>query len=102
MNAEFAYGARLKLNLIIEYMAGVASWLFIKQRMFRSPRFYLGIKEIKSEGKLEKSRIRKSGGGRKKVTEKQAGIPEDLERLVEPLTGGGKGITSSPDLQEHI
>ncbi len=52
------------------------------------PRIYLGIKEIKSEGKLEKSRIRKSGGGRKKVTEKQAGIMEDLERLVEPLTRG--------------
>jgi transposase len=52
------------------------------------PRIYLGIKEIKSEGKLEKSRIRKSGGGRKKVTEKQAGILEDLERLVEPLTRG--------------
>ena len=52
------------------------------------PRIYLGLKEIKSKEKLEKSRIRKSGGGRKKVTEKQAGILEALERLVEPLTRG--------------
>ncbi len=38
------------------------------------PRIYLGLKEIKSKEKLEKSRIRKSGGGRKKVTQKYAGI----------------------------
>ena len=38
-------------------MAGAASWLFIKQRIVSRPRIYLGIKEIKCEGKLEKSRI---------------------------------------------
>jgi len=52
------------------------------------PRIYLGLKEITSKEKLEKSRIRKAGGGRKKVTEKQTGILEDLEHLVEPLTRG--------------
>ena len=52
------------------------------------PRIYLGLKEIKSKENLEDSRIRKSGGGRKKVTEKQAGILEALERLVEPLARG--------------
>ncbi len=52
------------------------------------PRIYLGLKEITSKEKLEQSRIRKAGGGRKKVTEKQTSILEDLERLVEPLTRG--------------
>ena len=44
------------------------------------PRIYLALKEIESKEKLETSRIRKSGGGRKKVTEMQAGILEALER----------------------
>ena len=52
------------------------------------PRIYAGLKEIESEEKLEKGRIRRSGGGRKKITEKQSGILEDLENLVEPLSRG--------------
>jgi hypothetical protein len=31
------------------------------------PKIYFGLKEIESKDKLEKSRIRKSGGRRKKV-----------------------------------
>lgn len=36
----------------------------------------------------EERRIRRAGGGRKKLTEKDKGIKEALERLVEPVTRG--------------
>lgn len=36
----------------------------------------------------EERRIRRAGGGRKKLTEKDKGIKEALERLVEPATRG--------------
>ena len=52
------------------------------------PRIYAGLKEIESEQKLEEGRVRRGGGGRKKITEKQPGILEDLEKLVEPLSRG--------------
>jgi hypothetical protein len=52
------------------------------------PRIYGGLKEIESGQKLEKGRVRRPGGGRKKITEKQPGILEDLEKLVEPLSRG--------------
>ncbi len=52
------------------------------------PRIYGGLKEIESEQKLEKGCVRRQGGGRKKITEKQPGILEDLENLVEPLSRG--------------
>ena len=52
------------------------------------PRIYAGLKEIGSEQKLEKGRIRQAGGGRKKITEKQPGILKELEDLVEPLSRG--------------
>ena len=52
------------------------------------PRIYEGLKELESEQKLEKGRVRRSGGGRKKITETQPGILEDLENLVEPLSRG--------------
>lgn len=52
------------------------------------PRIYYGLKEIQREGTLERERVRKPGGGRKKLTEQQVGILKDLERLVEPLTRG--------------
>lgn len=52
------------------------------------PRIYKGLKEIESEDKLHKGRVRKSGGGRRKIAEKQPGILEALENLVEPLTRG--------------
>ncbi len=53
MNAEFAYGARLKLDLIIYAWGGVMA---VHEATYVSrPRIYLGIKEIKSEVKLEKN-----------------------------------------------
>ena len=52
------------------------------------PRIYNGLKEIESEDNLDNRRIRKTGGGRKKITETQPGILEALEHLVEPLTRG--------------
>ncbi len=52
------------------------------------PRIYKGLREIESEDKPDKGRVRKPGGGRKKITEKQPGILEALENLVEPLTRG--------------
>jgi hypothetical protein len=52
------------------------------------PRIYGGLNEIGCEQKLEKGSIRRQGGGRKKITEKQPGILEDLENLVEPLSRG--------------
>ena len=52
------------------------------------PRIYAGLKEITSEEKLDKPRIRRRGGGRKKITENHPTLLEDLERLVEPLSRG--------------
>ena len=52
------------------------------------PRIYKGLREIESEDEPDKGRVRKTGGGRRKITEKQPGIPEASENLVEPLTGG--------------
>lgn len=51
-------------------------------------RIYLGLKEIECPKKLEKERVRKFGGGRKKIEENQPEIRKDLERLVEPYTRG--------------
>lgn len=52
------------------------------------PRIYVGLKEITSDEKLDKHRIRRKGGGRKKVVEKQPTLLSDLEGLVEPLSRG--------------
>ncbi len=52
------------------------------------PRIYAGLKEIESADKLDKNCIRRTGGGRKKVTQNQPNLLEDLENLVEPLTRG--------------
>lgn len=52
------------------------------------PRIYLGLKEIMSEEKLDKSCIRRKGGGRKKIIHKQPTLLKALEALVEPLTVG--------------
>lgn len=51
-------------------------------------RIYAGLKEIESPMKLDKERVRKFGGGRKKVEENQPEIRGALERLVEPYTRG--------------
>lgn len=47
-----------------------------------------GIKEITGEKKVSKEGIRRKGGGRKKTSEKDKRIKEELESLVEPMTRG--------------
>jgi transposase len=47
-----------------------------------------GIKELQEEQAIQEKRIRKSGGGRKSLVEKDPQLSEDLERLVEPVTRG--------------
>ena len=48
-----------------------------------------GLKDINSvEAELPASRIRRKGGGRKRLTVTHAGLLEDLERLVEPTLRG--------------
>jgi transposase len=51
-------------------------------------RIYTGIKELKHEQKLEKTRVRQAGGGRKKTVEKYPELLKTLEQLVEPYTRG--------------
>jgi transposase len=47
-----------------------------------------GIKELKEKKAAGAGRIRRSGGGRKKLVTKDASLREALERLVEPVTRG--------------
>jgi hypothetical protein len=48
-----------------------------------------GIEELKTSEKLEPpERLRASGGGRKKVEEKDPGILNDLEKIMEENTSG--------------
>jgi hypothetical protein len=51
-------------------------------------RIYEGLKEIADPEKLDKDRIRRSGGGRKKTAESQPSISEALEALVDPDSRG--------------
>ena len=59
-----------------------------KATLVSRPTIYQGLKELESEEKLEKEKIRKKGGGRQKITEKHPNILEKLENLIEPLTRG--------------
>src|SRR5215218_7326903 len=49
-----------------------------------------GIKEVhaRSSGQAGTVRIRRPGGGRKRTSETDPTLREDLERLVEPVTRG--------------
>ena len=47
-----------------------------------------GQKELKSEGGVDQTRIRESGGGRKAITQKYGTIKEELEKIVESETYG--------------
>ncbi len=47
-----------------------------------------GIKELQEEEPTSEGRIRKKGGGRKKLVEKDPQLGVELERLVEPVTRG--------------
>ena len=48
---------------------------------------YKGIAEVKA-GKIDGDRIRKKGGGRKKLTESNPELVKELESLIEPYTIG--------------
>lgn len=52
------------------------------------PTIYAGIVELKKKKRLESSRIRNIGGGRKKITKKYPGLLKKVESLVEPLSRG--------------
>ena len=47
-----------------------------------------GLKELEQGDKIDMSRLRKEGGGRKKVTEKQPGLINAIEQLLEPYVRG--------------
>jgi len=51
------------------------------------PTLYKGMKELES-GSVAEGRIRRPGGGRKKVSEKFPGLEAALEALVEPTSRG--------------
>ena len=47
-----------------------------------------GKKEVKGEGVISPGRIRKAGGGRKRLTKKHPDIVKDLDAMIAPLTRG--------------
>jgi hypothetical protein len=47
-----------------------------------------GMKELKNLDKIDNTRIRKKGGGRKKSTDKVPGIKIELAKLIEPALRG--------------
>lgn len=47
-----------------------------------------GILEIENKNKIDVSRLRKKGGGRKKITEKDPGLNKALFEIVEPTIRG--------------
>jgi hypothetical protein len=52
------------------------------------PTIRAGINELSSEKKLAPNKVRHSGGGRKKLTEKYPKLLSELESLVEPFSRG--------------
>ncbi len=48
----------------------------------------LGRKELEGSEELGKDRVRKKGGGRKKIIDKDQTLMNDLESLIEPVTRG--------------
>src|SRR5260370_35476228 len=47
-----------------------------------------GMQELQEGPQAEEGRVRRKGGGRKSNVSKDPKLSEDLERLVEPVTGG--------------
>ena len=47
-----------------------------------------GIKELKSQARLDAGRTRRPGGGRKSTIEKDVTLLADLDALIEPVTAG--------------
>jgi len=61
-----------------------------------------GIKELSGTISVAApGRVRRPGGGRKTTIAKDPSVQADLERLVEPTTGGGPRSTLALDLQER-
>lgn len=52
------------------------------------PTIRSGLCELADKKKLDKNKIRRPGGGRKKITDKYPDLLHDLESLVEPLSRG--------------
>src|SRR5438067_13734378 len=61
-----------------------------------------GIKELKEKRGAGAGRIRRSGGGRKKLVTKDGRLREDLERLVEPVTRGDRPRGAVPTRHQHV
>ena len=47
-----------------------------------------GIKEMKDKDKTSSESVRKTGGGRKRIIEKNPELKRDLDTLMEPVTRG--------------
>ena len=47
-----------------------------------------GLRDLEAEKKLDPDRIRRPGGGRKKLVEEDPKLKKDLERLISPYTRG--------------
>lgn len=52
------------------------------------PTIRAGLSELSNEKDSHKNAIRRSGGGRKRITDKYPNLLQDLESLVEPLSRG--------------
>ena len=52
------------------------------------PTIYAGLRELKSDRTLPEGRIRRPGGGRKRLVVHDPELPKKLEGLVEPLARG--------------
>jgi transposase len=49
---------------------------------------HIGLEELKSKKQIDVEKIRKPGGGRKNIAEKDKTILSDLEAILEPVTRG--------------
>src|ERR1700693_561594 len=49
-----------------------------------------GIQELKAPVKVGPGRVRRPGGGRKRVVERDPSVASDLEKIVEPVTRGDR------------
>jgi hypothetical protein len=48
-----------------------------------------GIAELNNPKTAWQGRVRRAGGGRKRIAERDTAVVRDLEKLVEPVTRGG-------------
>lgn len=52
------------------------------------PTIQKGLEELEAPYELEANRIRRKGGGRKKITDKDKTLLDDLDQLIDPATRG--------------